>query len=277
MKIILPMAGTGDRFKNKGHTDPKPLIFVNNRRIIEYILDIFDNDDKFIFICNDNHLQNTNMRKILLDLKPNSQIIGIPPHKKGPVFTTKYAYEYIEDNEEVLISYCDSPFIWKRSEFENHVNSHNLDGCLVTHTGFQPHFLETTKMAFVKTSCDYPLILEVQEKKSYTNNPQNEHASSGCYYFKQGSYIKKYFELLMNNDTHYNNEYFITLVYNLLIKDGLRVGYYDSLKTIMLGTPESVDNFESWMKLLKGDQCKNIQDIKNCYNYWKDYNENYIS
>jgi bifunctional N-acetylglucosamine-1-phosphate-uridyltransferase/glucosamine-1-phosphate-acetyltransferase GlmU-like protein len=216
------------------------------------------------------------MRNILLDLKPDATIIGIPSHKKGPVFTTKYVYDYIGDDEEVLISYCDSPFIWKRDNFTNHIDTYNLDGCLITHTGFQPHFLETTKMAFVKTSNIYPLIMEVQEKKSYTNNPQNEHASGGCYYFKKGLYIKKYFDLLMEANLHYNNEYYITLVYNLLINDNLRIGYYDSLKTIMLGTPESVDNFESWMKIIQASQCKNIQDINNCYLYWKDYNENYI-
>lgn len=269
------MAGTGNRFKDKGYLDPKPLIIVNNKRIIEYILDMFNENDTFIFICNNDHLQNTEMEKILLNLKPNAKIVGISPHKKGPVFTTKYVYDFIEDNEEILISYCDSPFIWDRNNFNNYIEKYNLDGCLITHTGFQPHFLETTKMAFVKPSIDYPLIVEIQEKKSYTDNPQNEHASSGCYYFKQGYYIKKYFDLLMNKNIHYNNEYYITLVYNLLIDDGLRVGYYDSLKTIMLGTPETVENFESWMKIIKGSQCKNIQDIHNCYNYWKEYNENY--
>ena len=41
MKIIVPMAGTGNRFVQAGYTDPKPLIKVMGKRVIEYILDAF--------------------------------------------------------------------------------------------------------------------------------------------------------------------------------------------------------------------------------------------
>ena len=51
MKIIIPMAGTGNRFIKEGYIDPKPLIKLNDKRIIEYILDMFSNDDEIIFIC----------------------------------------------------------------------------------------------------------------------------------------------------------------------------------------------------------------------------------
>ena len=54
MKIVIPMAGTGNRFVQKVYADPKPLIRVNGKRIIEYILDMFDvENDEFVFICND--------------------------------------------------------------------------------------------------------------------------------------------------------------------------------------------------------------------------------
>ena len=55
MKIIVPMAGTGNRFVQAGYEDPKPLIRINGKRIIEYILDMFSDDDEFVFICNDVH------------------------------------------------------------------------------------------------------------------------------------------------------------------------------------------------------------------------------
>lgn len=85
MKIIVPMAGTGNRFVEKGYTDPKPLIRVNGKRIIEYILDMFDPSDEFVFICNDIHLATTDMRDVLLSLKSNAKIVGMPQHKLGPV------------------------------------------------------------------------------------------------------------------------------------------------------------------------------------------------
>jgi len=50
MKIIVPMAGTGNRFVQAGYEDPKPLIRINGKRIIEYILDMFSDNDEFVFI-----------------------------------------------------------------------------------------------------------------------------------------------------------------------------------------------------------------------------------
>lgn len=50
MKIIIPMAGMGNRFLDQKYKEPKPLIYVNKKRIIEYILEMFDKNDDFIFI-----------------------------------------------------------------------------------------------------------------------------------------------------------------------------------------------------------------------------------
>jgi len=63
------MAGTGNRFVKEGYVDPKPLIELNGKRIIEYILDMFSDDDEIIFICNNVHLENTDMKETLLSLK----------------------------------------------------------------------------------------------------------------------------------------------------------------------------------------------------------------
>jgi len=271
MKIIIPMAGTGNRFVEKGYKDPKPLIRVNGKRIIEYILEMFDDTDEFVFICNDNHLNTTNMREVLLQLKPNATIISIPEHKLGPVWTVKSAYEYINDNEEVIISYCDNPHIWDKAHFNEWINIFKMDGCVLTHTGFHPHTLSKTKMAFVKNIPDTAYISEIKEKECYTDNPMNEHASTGMYYFRKGSDVKKYFDLAIERGVQYNGEYYVTLVYNLLIEDGLKVGYYDTPFVTVFGTPEEVENFEAWATILKGKQVKTLDDVLDCYFYWHSY------
>ena len=87
MKVLIPMAGTGNRFVQRSYEDPKPLIKVNNKRIIEYILEMFDEDDEIYFICNKTHLNETNMREILLSLRPDGTVPEIENHKKGPIYT----------------------------------------------------------------------------------------------------------------------------------------------------------------------------------------------
>jgi len=271
MKIIVPMAGTGNRFVEKGYADPKPLIRVNGKRIIEYILEMFDPNDEIVFICNDTHLATTDMRDVLLSLKPNATIVSMPQHKLGPVWTVKAVYEHIKDDEEVIVSYCDNPHIWDMEHFKEHVNYYKMDGCILTHSGFHPHTLAQTKMAFVKDVPGTPYITEIKEKACYTNDPMNEHASTGMYYFRRGADIKKYFDLAMEREIQYNGEFYVTLVYNLLVQDGLKVGYYDTPFVTVFGTPEEVENFEAWATIVKGKQVKSVDDLINCYLYWDSY------
>jgi NDP-sugar pyrophosphorylase family protein len=272
MKVIIPMAGTGNRFVEKGYDQPKPLIKVNNKRIIEYILELFSEQDEIIFICNDIHLKNTQMRDVLSTLRPDSKIVSIPQHKKGPVFTVKPHFDLINDDEEILICYCDNPFIWNRNDFTNHVKNNNYDGCIITHSGVHPHTLNSTKMAFLKVEND--ILIEIKEKECYTDNPLNEHASTGAYYFKRGDQMKKYFDQLIEKDINYNGEYYVTLVYNLLVNDGLKVGFYDTEFVTVFGTPEEVESFESWSTILNSGQVKNENELIQCYRYWKAYHEN---
>lgn len=265
------MAGMGNRFIRKGYTDPKPLIKVNNKRIIEYILDVFDEEDEFVFICNDTHLETTNMREVLTSLCPTGKIVSMPTHKEGPVVTLRAAYDFIEDDEEVIVSYCDNPLLWNYEDFKRYLKTSAVQGCILTHTGFHPHTLSSTKMAFLKVKDG--LLEEIKEKECYTSNPMNEEASTGIYYFRRGDALKKYCDKAIDQHLTYNGEYYVTLVYNLLVKDGLMVGYYSTDFVTVFGTPEEVENYEAWCTLLKGDQVKNPLDILKVYSYWKDYHD----
>ena len=64
MQIIIPMSGVGERFKKAGYADPKPLIQINGKTIIEHVIDLFPGEDDFIFICNQEHLKNTKMKHL---------------------------------------------------------------------------------------------------------------------------------------------------------------------------------------------------------------------
>ena len=270
MKVIIPMAGTGNRFLKSGYTDPKPLINVNKKRIIEYILEMFDEDDEIIFICNKDHLINNDMKNILKNIRNDITVVEIPSHKKGPVYTVLQAGNIIEDDDEVIVCYCDNPFIWDYSEFKKYVSNSCVDGCILTHIGFHPHTLSDTKMAYLKVDKNN-LLLEIKEKECYTDYPMSEHASTGAYYFRKGLFVKKYFNEIIENNIQYNGEYYVTLVYNMLVADGLKVGFYDTEYVTVFGTPQEVENFEAWSTILKGSQVKNTDDLIACYNYWKSY------
>ena len=58
MQIIIPMSGYGERFRAEGYDLPKPLIDVAGKPMIAHVINLFPNEKKIIFICNEEHLNN---------------------------------------------------------------------------------------------------------------------------------------------------------------------------------------------------------------------------
>jgi NDP-sugar pyrophosphorylase family protein len=271
MNIIIPMAGGGERFVSAGYKDPKPLIVVNGRHTIEYVCDMYDKvNDSFLFICNERHLESTDMYNILKGMVNNATIISMPQHKLGPVYTVLAVEDQIIDEEPTIVSYCDNPVTWDYNHFKKYVRENDVDGCIISHTGFHPHTLSSTLFAYSKTTPDYR-VLEIKEKSCYTGNRFNEHASSGVYYFKRGDLVRNYFRRTINENISYNGEYYVTLVFNLLIQDGLRVYSYLNDIVLAFGTPREVQNFEAWLTIIRGGQVHNECELGECYNYWRRY------
>src|SRR5687767_11834306 len=107
MQIIIPMAGSGARFVRAGYKSIKPLIEVDGKPMIEHVVRMFPGETDFVFICAENHLEETPLGSVLERIAPQGTILGIPPHKLGPVHTALAASDLIKDDEPVLLSYCD--------------------------------------------------------------------------------------------------------------------------------------------------------------------------
>ena len=108
-------------------------------------------------------------------------------------------------------------------------------------------------------------IREIREKQPFTNDKMSEFASTGTYYFKKGSYVKKYFKELIEKDININCEYYVSLVHNLLIEDGLVNLVYEIPHMLQWGTPIDVSEYMQWSnynrQIIKGQ--KKV-DIPNC-------------
>ncbi|ASF38497.1 hypothetical protein CEH05_04930 [Halobacillus halophilus] len=249
MKIVIPMSGRGSRFLDAGYTHPKPLIEVDGFPMIEQVVNMFPGESDFIFICSNDHLESTNMEEILVRIAPKGKIVGIDPHKKGPVYAVSRAFDYINDDDEVIVNYCDFSCYWNYVEFLKDVRSSHSDGAIAAYKGFHPHMLGTTNYAFMREENQW--MLEIKEKEPFTNNRMNEYASSGTYYFKTGSMVKKYFEELMNKGIDLKGEYYVSLVYNLMKSDGLKIRIFEIDHMLQWGTPQDLEEYLQWSHYFK--------------------------
>ena len=245
------MSGMSSRFSQSGYQLPKYMLNVDGKTIIQHIIELYPKDSNFIFIVNDKNASNTNIIEILENFDiPNKKIKVISSHKLGPVYTVSHVFDWIDDDEQVIVNYCDFSIYWDYKDFEKFVNNTKCEGCVICYTGFHPHMLGDDNYAFCKTN-ESNKILEVREKQPFTDNKMSEFASAGNYYFRKGKYIKKYFRRMMDADVNLNGEYYVSLIYNFLIKDNLDSFVYEVPNMLQWGTPLDLDMYLKWSEYYK--------------------------
>ncbi len=252
MQIIVPMSGFGERFRRAGYRVPKPLIEVDGKPIIAHVIDMFPGETDFLFICNQDHLDTGEyaMAEQLAKYCPTGRVVGIPPHKLGPVNAVLQAIEHVDLHKPTIINYCDFTCIWDYEDFKDFVAESKCDGAIACYTGFHPHMLGSTTYAYVKN--DGVNITAIQEKQPYTDHPMGEFASSGTYYYASGALMLDGFRRCIgHSDLSYNNEYFASLAYRPLMQDGREVLVYELNHFMQWGTPQDLEEYRYWSDVFR--------------------------
>jgi len=245
MDIIVPMAGFGQRFADKGYTTPKPLIVVDGKTMIEHVIGLFSPQDRFTFVCNTCDLERTALESVLRRAAPQGTIIPIMTERKGPVHGIIAAKTHLPPlRGSVIVSYCDFSMDWDYDDFKRFTNK-CYDGAIITYTGFHPHHLGSTYYGYVRTD-PHGRFIEIREKEPFTDNPMQEHTSAGAYYFRKGGIMLRYFDELIKRDMHKNGEFYCSLPYNLMERDGLETYIYDVPHFLQWGTPEDLEEYNAW-------------------------------
>ena len=189
--------------------------------------------------------------------RSNIYQVPIQKHKSatnpaGPVKVVNSVYpELIStspeiDSQPVIVSYCDYGTEWDYYDFLEFCKTNNLDGCIPAYTGFHPHMLGTDHYAYIKTTPNSYKALQIREKAPFTDNKMAEWASNGTYYFKSGKIMNTYFQKLIESGDMINWEYYVSMVYNAMIADGLNIMVFPIKKMLQWGTPYDLEIYKSW-------------------------------
>lgn len=251
MQIVIPMSGFGERFRRAGYNVPKPLIQIDGKPIIEHVVEMFPGESDFTFICNQEHLDNSEyrMRETLERIAPTGRIVGISPHKLGPVNAVLQATSNLKQSEPVIVNYCDFTCLWDWNDFKRFVEETNCDGALPAYRGFHPHSLGTTNYAYIQEHNGW--MLDIQEKQPFTNNRMNEFASSGTYYFRSAELMEHALRQTIELDLNVGGEYYVSLTYKPLLAEGATVAVYPLQHFMQWGTPDDVREYVGWSEAFK--------------------------
>ena len=252
MQIVIPMSGFGERFRRAGYTVPKPLVEIDGKPIIAHVIDMFPGETNFLFICNQEHLDEPayRMEAVLKERCPSGRVIGIPSHKLGPINAVRQVEHLLDPAMPIVVNYCDFTCYWDWNHFKRYVKETGCAGAIPAYRGFHPHSLGSTNYAYMREVDGW--VQDIQEKLPYTNNRMEEYASSGTYYFKSAEIMRQAFCDAMEQDLNVGGEYYVSLAYKPLLDSKQPIAVYPLQHFMQWGTPEDVAEYNAWSKAFRG-------------------------
>ena len=239
LNIVIPMAGEGKRFKQAGYIFPKPIIEIDTKPMIQWVVESLNIKAQYIFIVQKNHIEKYNLNSVLKILEPNCKIIELDKVTEGAACTTLLAKKFINNSNPLIIANSDQFVEWDSAKVMYKFITKKIDGAILTFKSIHP------KWSYAK--CDKNnFATEVAEKKVISNN-----ATVGIYYWSKGKDYVKYSEQMINKNIRVNNEFYVCPVFNEAIKDRKKIFVEKVDKMWGLGTPEDLNEFNLKYRLKK--------------------------
>ena len=252
MQIAIPMSGFGERFRRAGYTTPKPLIEIDGKPVVAHVLDMFPGERDVVFVCNRRHLAEPafGMESVLRRHCPSGRVVGVEPHKLGPVYAALRAMSLLDPDRPVMVSYCDFSCYWDWGAFKRFVRETGCDGAIPAYRGFHPHSLGSGgRYAYMREAGGW--VLDIREKAPFTDDPMAEFASSGAYYFSTARLMGRALRAAMDRSLEVGGEYYVSLAYKPLLEEGKRVAVYPLQHFMQWGTPDDVAEYRGWSEAFR--------------------------
>ena len=232
LNIVIPMAGRGSRFAQAGFLNPKPLIDVNGRPMIAWVVENVRPAcaHRFIFICQKEHLEKYALADTLQALAPGCGIISIDHVTEGAACTVLLAERWIDNDDSLMIANSDQyvdagiePYLAALGE---------NDGLIMTMPSRDPN------CSYVRTDAAGEVTL-VREKERIS-----EEATVGIYNFRHGADFVSAAGSMIRRNIRTNGEFYVAPVYNELTEKGKRIVVHNvGPRVYSLGTPSDLDFF----------------------------------
>jgi dTDP-glucose pyrophosphorylase len=246
MNILFPIAGQGSRFIEAGIDQPKPLVKVAGKSLLEHAIRTLNLEGQYIFVAMryENEKYNQEIQETILNLKPDSIILTISKPTEGSAQTCLLAEDCINNDTPLLITNCDQYLNWRSEDFIVHIQKENPDGCVSLYDHEDVVVGQPSKYAFVDLDSN-GYAKKFEEKFAISKFSLN-----GIHYWRYGKDFVSSVKQMINDNVRVNGEFYFSPSYNYLIDQGKRITTYHMSKDeyYSLGSPQEINKNKNNIK-----------------------------
>lgn len=238
LQILMPMAGLGSRFQKAGFTTPKPLLEVDGMPMFRKALTSFNRiggEKRFIFVIRQEHVDGLGLDSLITNALPEAIVKIIPKMTRGAVETSLMAEKLLDPDNPLVIMDCD---IWFESrEYDIMINA-VLSGTSHVGGGVLTFESKNPRYSYAETDMEGNVI-RTAEKQVISNS-----ALAGGYFFASAKiFIDSAKELLEEPLGSSMPEYYVSILYNNILKNGRIIKAVGVDKFNSFGTPEELNAY----------------------------------
>jgi NDP-sugar pyrophosphorylase family protein len=235
--LIVPAAGLGSRFAEKGYRDPKPFIRVNEIPMVELVV---KNIKSIIGPCRTIIVLRESMKEFVQHINiKDVEFDYVPSLTQGAANTVEHALHLLDEEDELIVANSDQIIELEQKEFDKACI--NSEGTIVTFSCPERNakwsYAELDEAGFVK---------RVAEKKAISEN-----ATVGVYRFSSVRLCREALTKMYIANDRTNGEFYFCPAYNHL-QENSKVTIVNVKNMWGMGTPEDLE------KSVQDEQFKTI-------------------
>jgi NDP-sugar pyrophosphorylase family protein len=246
---LIPMAGAGQRFRDAGYTLPKPLVPVDGKPMILRACEALPAAKKWVFVVRNDFIQADETIAYLTKAYPGCDIVQIDYLTEGQASSCALAADLLPDDAPLLIGPCDNGMLWNRDRYAALTAEGATDAIIWTVRHYPGAGRKPEMYGWVRTESDR--AKSVSCKVAISDEPLNDHAIVGTFYFRRSAFFKDAYKKLVAANRRINNEFYVDELMNILIEEGLQVRIFEIDKYLCWGTPDDLKTYEYWRRFFK--------------------------
>lgn len=258
MKILIPMAGAGQRFQDAGYTVSKPAIptwdVKTGRKLPMVVCAVnclpgLETEGKNLLLVERDFHRSEGTEGVIREQFPKARFITVNELTEGQACTCLLAKEWIDNDDELLIAGCDNGMLFNKDKFDK--LRQEADMLVFTYRNNDAVMANPDAYGWMKTD-DAGNITGLSIKKAISSTPKKDHAVVATFWFRHGRQFVKAAEKMIAENDRINGEFYVDETVKHALAMGYRIKVFEIDRYIGWGTPKDYEEYQASYEYWQG-------------------------
>jgi NDP-sugar pyrophosphorylase family protein len=214
LNVLIPMAGKSQFFDRQNYYFPKPLIEINDRMMIEWVIDAYRQirqPVQYLFVINAEDAARFHLDNILrLIAGKDAIVLEQPGDTGGALCSSLLMVDHIDNDTPLIIANSDQVIDVDYNAVLADFARQDADAGTIVFKSFHPQW-------------SYALIEDGQIVETAEKKPISSDAIAGTYYFRRGRDFAEAAKRVILKDARVHERFFLSSSFNEMILTGKKL------------------------------------------------------